>query len=127
MTNDLSWRIPSGGDPRLLRFGLAQIGLATVVAALILFAAAPRAWLGWALAGLVPVALFMAYRKWLAYQQSLAGPDNVWIDAAGVHWLDASGQERTLPRGSVLAFRIGREEDTLRQVPALTLYLEGGF
>jgi hypothetical protein len=27
----------------------------------------------------------------------------------------------------VLAFRIGREEDTLRQVPALTLYLEGGF
>ena len=123
----LSWRIPTRGDPRWLRFGLAQVGLATVVAALVLFAAAPRAWLGWALAGLIPLAVFMAYRRWLAYQRSLAGPDNVRIDTAGLHWLDARGQEQSIGRQSVLAFRVGREEDTLRPVPALTLHLAGGF
>jgi hypothetical protein len=126
-SGNLGWRIPTAGDPRLLRFGLAQVGLATIVAALVLAMAAPRAWLGWGLAGLVPLAVFMAYRKWNRYQQSLAGPDNVRIDDAGLHWHDASGQEQSFRRADVTAFRIAREEDTLREVPALTLYLAGGF
>ena len=124
---ELSWRIPTSGDPRLLRFGLAQVGLATIVAALVLAMAAPRAWLGWGLAGLVPLAIYMAYRKWNRYQQSLAGPDNARIDDSGVHWRDTGGQEQSFRRAEVFAFRIAREEDTLREVPALTLYLACGF
>ena len=123
----LSWRIPTSGDPRLLRLGLAQVGLATIVAALVLMLAAPREWLGWALAGLLPLAVFVAYRKWSRYQRSLAGPDNVWLDAAGLHWLDAAGQRHSFDRSGVSGFRIAREEDTLRPVPALTLYLAGGL
>ncbi len=124
---ELSWRIPTSGDPRRLRFALAQVGLATIVAALVLFAAGPRGWLGWSLAGLVPPAVFMAYRQWKVYRQSLAGANNVRLDRTGLHWLDASGKEQSFRRQDVLAFRIGREEDTLREMPALTLYLAGGF
>ena len=123
----LSWRIPTGGDPRLLRLGLAQVGLSTIVAALILVLAVPRAWLGWAVAGLIPLAILVAYRKWLGYQRSLAGPDNVWIDNAGLRWLDALSQEHSFARDNILGFHIARDQDTLRQVPALTLHLAGGL
>ena len=123
----LRWRIPTTGDPIELRLALAQVGLATVVGALLIFVAMPAEWLAPALAGLIPLAIFVAYRRWAKYQRSLAGPDNVWLDAAGLHWLNAAGTEQALARESVVAFRIAREDDTLRPVPALTLYLAGGF
>jgi hypothetical protein len=126
-TQVLSWRIPTTGDPRLLKLALAQVGLATIVAALVLLVAAPRQWLVPALAGLIPLAIFVAYRRWHRFHQSLIGPANVWIDAAGLHWLDAAGNEQCFSRGDVTAFRIGIEDDTLRAVPALTLLLAGGF
>ena len=125
--SNLSWRIPTSGDPRLLRLALAQVGLATIVAALVLLVAAPRDWLIPALVGLIPLAVLMAFRRWSAYQRSMAGSDNVWIDAAGVHWLDSDGQQRIFGRSEVLGFAIGHDEDTLRSVPSLTLDLAGGF
>ena len=48
--------MPTAGDPHALRLGLAQIGLASIVAALLLFVAMPREWLGLALLGLIPLA-----------------------------------------------------------------------
>ncbi|MDX1948828.1 MAG: hypothetical protein SFU86_25800 [Pirellulaceae bacterium] len=123
----LAWRIPTGPPGPSLRLGIAQIALATVVAALVLVVAAPRAWLGPALIGLAPLAVFVAYRKWLAHQQGVAGPDNVWIDETGVHWLDDASGEQLFARAQVLGFRIGPDPDTLREVPALTLHLAGGF
>jgi hypothetical protein len=123
----LSWRIPTTGDPRLLKLALAQVGLATIVAALVLLVAAPREWLAAALAGLIPLAVFVAYRRWQRFQRSLIGPANVWIDDCGVHWLDAAGNEQVFTRDSVTGFRVGLEAETLRAVPALTLYLTGGF
>jgi hypothetical protein len=123
----LSWRIPTTGDPRRLKLALAQVGLATIVAALVLLVAAPREWLVPALVGLIPLAVFVAYRRWQRFQQSLVGPANVWIDGAGVHWLDAAGAEQQFARDAVTGFRVSIEEDTLRAVPALTLQLAGGF
>src|SRR5256885_1003659 len=122
----LSWRIPTSGDPRLLRLAIAQVGLASVVAALLLFIAVPREWLVPGLLGLIPLAIFMAYVRWSAYRQSLVGDDNVRLDDAGVHWLDAAGQPNSFPRADVLSFHIGRHVDTLRAVPSLTLHLVGG-
>ena len=119
--------MPTAGDPHVLRLGLAQIGLASIVAALVLFVAVPREWLGPALFGLIPLAIFMAYRRWLAYQRSMAGNDNVRIDQAGVHWIDGGGEERTFRRDDIRGFAIGRDADTLRPVPSLTLHLAGGF
>ena len=125
--HDLRWRIPTVGDPIQLRLALAQVGLATVVAALLIFVAMPAEWLAPALVGLIPLAIFVAYRRWAKYQRSLAGPDNVWLDAGGLHWLDASGVPHTFAREGLVAFRIAPEADTLRPVPALTLQLTGGF
>jgi len=122
----LSWRIPTSGDPRLLRIALAQIGLASVVAALLLFVAVPRDWLVPGLLGLIPLAVFIAYRRWNAYQRSMDGPDNVWIDDDGLNWMTAPKIASTLPREFVTGFHIGRHADTLRPVPALTLYLDDG-
>src|SRR5262245_53000785 len=99
--SSLSWRIPITGDPRLLRLALAQVGLATIVAAMILLVAAPREWLVPALVGLIPLAVFMAYWRWNAYRRSLAGADNVRIDTRGVHWLDPQGKERTFRREDI--------------------------
>jgi hypothetical protein len=123
----LSWRVPTTGDPRLLRLALAQVGLATMVAALVLAVAAPRQWLGPSLLGLIPLAVFMAYRRWHAYRQSLEGSDNMRIDEMGFHWLNAGGQAQSFPRQAITGFHIGRDSDTLRPVPALTLHLTGGF
>jgi hypothetical protein len=125
--DELRWRIPTAGDPGYLRLGMAQIGLATVVAALIVLFTAPAAWRGPALAGLLPLAIFVAYRRWLRYQRSLAGDDNVRLDSGGLFWRDPAGTERGFARASVTGFRIGREPDTLRPVEALTLYLAQGF
>jgi hypothetical protein len=122
----LRWRIPPEGDPRILRLKLVQIALATVVCLFALLVAAPREALGLGLAGLIPVAIGMAYWQWRSYRRSLEGPDNTWLDAAGLHWHDAAEREQTLPRHDITAYRVGVEEDTLRPVPALTLYLSGG-
>ena len=124
--DSLRWRIPPEGDPRMLRLGLAQTALASVVCLLALLVAAPREALGLGLVGLAPVSLFIAYWQWRRYRRSLAGPDNTWLDAAGLHWIDASGNEQLLARGQVTGYRIAVEEDTLRPVPALTLHLAGG-
>src|SRR5262249_62355365 len=105
----LSWRVPTSGDPRLLRLGLAQVALAAIVAALVLLVAAPREWLGPSLLGLIPLAIFMAYRRWVSYQRSMQGSDNVWIDAGGLHWLDPAGVEQTFQREAIRGFHIGRE------------------
>src|SRR5437762_4320755 len=123
----LAWRVPTSGDPRLLRLSLAQVGLASIVAALVLLVAAPRQWLGPSLLGLIPLAVFMAYRRWHAYRRSLAGNDNVRIDEFGVHWLNSLGQEHSFQRAAIDGFHIGRDDDTLRPVAALTLHLAGGF
>lgn len=125
--SSLSWRVPTAGDPRLLRIGLAQVGLASVVAALILMVAAPREWLVPGLLGLIPVAIFMAFRRWNTYRQTLEGANNVRIDDEGVHWLNATGQEHSFRRGDIVGFSIGRNSETLRPVSALTLHLAGGF
>ncbi len=110
----------------MLRLKLAQTALATVVSLFVLLVAAPREVLGLGLAGLIPVAIGMAFWQWRRYRRMLAGPDNTWLDAAGLHWLDAAKREQTLPRDEITAYRVGVEEDTLRRVPALTLYLSGG-
>jgi hypothetical protein len=123
----LSWRIPTAGDPRLLRLALAQIGLASVVAGLVLATTMPAEWLAPALAGLVPLAIFMAYRRWKRYQDSMAGEDNVRLDETGLRWLHGSGQEQSFRRDDVTSFHIGASRETLRPVPALTLHLKGGF
>jgi hypothetical protein len=106
---------------------LAQVGLASIVAALLLLVAAPREWLVPGLLGLIPFAIFMAYRRWNTYRHALVGGDNVRIDPLGIHWLDAGGHERTFQRGHVVGFRIGRDHDTLHPVPSLTLHLNGGL
>jgi hypothetical protein len=126
-SGQLRWRIPTTGDPIRLRLALAQVGLATIVGALIILVTVPSEWKGPALVGLLPLAIFVAYRRWSKYQRSLAGPDNVWLDAAGLHWLDGVGDEQAFAREIIVGFRIGPEEDTLRPVPALTLHLAGGF
>jgi hypothetical protein len=125
--DSISWRVPTAGDPRLLRLGLAQVGLASIVAGLVLAATLPSEWMGPALAGLIPLTVFMAYRRWSRYQQSMMGADNVRIDESGLHWHDAAGQSQTFHRDGVTGFTIGRDSDTLRPVPALTLHLSGGF
>ncbi len=107
----------------MLRVKLAQVGLASIVCVLILLVAAPREALAWGLVLLVPVAAFMAYRQWYKYQQTLAGPDNTWIDGEGVHWLDPAGNEQVLSRTEIAGFAIGRDDETLRPVPSLTLLL----
>jgi len=109
-----------------LRLKLAQTALATVVCALILLVTAPPQVLGFGLVTLIPVTIGVALWQWRRYRQSLAGPANTWLDDAGLHWLDAVGHEQKLPRTDVTGFRIGIEEDTLRPVPALTLYMRGG-
>jgi len=123
----LSWRVPTTGDPRLLRVALAQVGLASVVAALVLMVTVPREWLMPGLVGLIPLAIFMAFWRWSAYRRSMAGDDNVWIDDNGVHWLGPTDEENSFRRIDITGFHIGRHVDTLRPVPALTLHLSGGF
>jgi hypothetical protein len=123
----LCWRVPTSGDPRQLRLALAHIGLASIVAALVLVFAGPRDWLVPGLVGLIPLAIFMAFLRWRRYQQLMAGDDNVWLDAAGLHWLDHAGQEQQFRRKDITGFRVGDSRETLRAVPALTLCLNGGF
>jgi hypothetical protein len=124
---ELRWRVPTAGDPALFKVGLAQVGLATIVAALIILLSAPAAWRAMALAGLIPLAIYVAYRRWLTYQRSLGGDDNLRLDQRGLFWRDHAGDERGFEREAVTGYRISQDPDTLRPVPALVLYLAGSF
>ena len=123
----LRWRIPPEGDPRLLRLALTQTVLAAVVCGLVLLVVAPRETVGWCLLALIPISGLVAWWQLRRHRSSLVGPVNTWLDDAGIHWLDGAGHEQTLARREIVGFRIGPEEDTLRDVPALTLHLAGGL
>jgi hypothetical protein len=123
----LEWRVPTTGDPRVLKLAFAQIGMGAIVCALVLWFAAPPEWLAPALLGIVPLAIFLAYRRWQQFHAAMVGPANMRLDQAGLHWLDQEGHERTFPRQSVVGFHIGVDAETLRQIPSLTLHLAGGF
>ena len=123
----LSWRVPTTGDPNLLRLALAQVALASIVAALILLVAVPRDWLVAGMLGLIPLAILMAFHRWRTYHQSMVGPDNMRLDENGLFWIDGAGTEQSFRRDEVVGFHVGRDPDTLRPVPALTLHLRGGF
>ena len=83
--------VPTTGDPRLLRIALAvRVGLHDRGGAGQLLGGGATSLARGGMFGLIPLAIFMAYRRWNAYQRSIAGPDNVRIDDAGVHWIDAA-------------------------------------
>jgi hypothetical protein len=123
----LEWRVPTTGDPRMLRLAFAQIGMGAIVCALVLWVAVPSEWLGPALLGIVPLAIYLAYRRWQKFHAAMVGPANIRLDQAGLHWLDQEGNERTFQRQSVVAYHLGHDPDTLRSIPSLTLHLAGGF
>lgn len=127
MDATLSWHVPHQADPAVLRVRLAQVGLASLVAALILLVAAPPGWQAAGLAGLIPLAGLMALWHWRRHQRQFAGTPNLRLDEAGLHWLDAAGRPHTLARQQIEGFHIAQEAHTLRPVPALTLHLTGGF
>lgn len=127
LPDELRWRVPTDGDPRLLRLAFAQIGMGAIVCALVLLVAAPRDWLVPALLGIIPLAVLLAYRRWRQFELAHQGPDNVRLDASGLHWLDRQEHERTFERSSIVTYNIGHDPDTLRQVPSLVLHLSGGL
>lgn len=128
MSDDtLRWRIPVGSDPQQLRVGLVQLLMASVVSTIILLVAMPPEMFAWALLPMLPLAAILALWKWRRYQRSLAGPDNVWLDARGLHWLDERDRQQTLPRAAAVGYRIASDPDTIRRVPALTLLLQDEF
>ena len=110
----------------MLRAAFVQILMATVVSTLIILVAMPHETLVWSLGSMLPIIAIIAFWKWRRYQQSLEGPENVWLDEAGLHW-HAGDRAQSLSRSDVTTFRIGIEPDTIRQVPALTLLLQDDF
>ena len=119
----LRWRIPTGTESSRQRSSPTSILLTTLIAAIVVAFTSPPQQLPWSLAaiGCISVALVLWRRRAPA-----ALAENVWLDDGGVHW-QVGDQVYDIPRPAALAFRIAREADTLRDVPALTFYLADAF
>jgi hypothetical protein len=122
----LRWRIPPASDEHALQVGCAMVIITGVIGTLVVLVAAPVEVRDFALAAIGLFSLLLAWRQWRRHQRVQAGSDNVWLDSAGVHWLDAHSQEQTLARDTIEAYSIAVDPHTLRQVPALSLQLAGG-
>jgi hypothetical protein len=122
----LRWRIPPASDEHALQVGFAMVLITGVIGALVMLVAAPAEMRDFGLAAIGLFSLLLAWRQWRRHQRVQTGPDNVWLDPAGVHWLDMAGQERSFARAEIVAYRIAVDPHTLRQIPALTLHLAGG-
>src|SRR4051812_9711345 len=96
LPDTLRWRIPEGRLRVSLRFALLRIALATVaVGFLVLFLMPAEVHSGLMTAAII-IALILTAIELLRAWREASGPANVWLDAAGVHWLDARGQEQSL-------------------------------
>ena len=124
---ELSWRIPDEGETQRYRIGALQILVATVFFAAIVVGAAPPDMILPGLAAIVPVAGLLLWRNWRLRGPRRKLPDNVQLGARGVAWLDESGGEHLFARELIESFQLARDEDTVRPVPALLLFLSGGF
>lgn len=123
----LRWRIPEGRSRGSLRFALTQIAFAAVVVGfLILFLTEPQVQPGLVAATVTIALLLAAFQAWRAWREA-SGPANVWLDDAGLHWLDRSGAEQLLARTLVSGFQIGHDQETRRNRASLTLVLAGDF
>jgi hypothetical protein len=122
----LRWRIPPASNEHALQVGVARVLITGVIGALVVIVAAPAEMREFGLAMIGLFSLLLAWRQWRRHQKVQTGSDNVWLDPAGVHWLDMAGQERSFPRAEIVAYHIAVDPHTIRQIPALTLHLAGG-
>jgi hypothetical protein len=122
----LRWRIPPASDEHALQVGFAMVLITGVIGALAVLVAAPAEMREFSLAAIGLFSLLLAWRQWRRHQKVQTGSDNVWLDPAGVHWLDMAGQERSFPRDEIVAYHIAVDPHTLRRIPALTLHLADG-
>ncbi len=122
----LRWRIPPASNEHALQVGFAMVLITGVIGALVVIVAAPAEMREFGLAMIGLFSLLLAWRQWRRHQKVQTGSDNVWLDPAGVHWLDMAGQERSFPRAEIVAYHIAVDPHTIRQIPALTLHLAGG-
>lgn len=122
----LSWRIPLAGEPQLYRIGKLQIVAATLFFGVFVVSVAPKLFLP-SLAAVIPILAYLLWRNWRRKGPGRQLPDNVRIDLRGVAWLDEAGHEHLFGREQIHGFYLGRDKETLRDVPALTLLLAGDF
>lgn len=123
---ELSWRIPLASDPQLYRIGTLQILAATLFFGVFVVSVAPNLLLP-ALAAVIPIMALLLWRNRRRKGPGRKLPDNVRIDSRGVAWLDEAGHEHLFACEQVEGFSLGSDKDTLRDVPALSLWLAGGF
>lgn len=122
----LAWRIPeaSGISPR---FALAQVGFVTVVVCVFLLFLSPTETLAGRLGAVLFLGGLLASWQILRMSQETQGQANLWLDDAGLHWLDREGNSRQIDREAVQAYYIGRDEETSRGVDSLVLILRDEF
>jgi hypothetical protein len=110
-----------------LRFALLQIALATVAVGLLVVFLTPAEFHAGLMSAAITIALLLAAIQLFNAWRESHKPHNVWLDDAGLHWLDAQGSEQMLPRELARGYLIGRDAETRRDLPSLTFVLEGGF
>jgi hypothetical protein len=124
---ELSWRIPVEADPQVVRVRMLRVALAALVCGGVLLLLAPPEM---RTPGLLTIML-LATGLWIYHWRSSLPPrdaeDNARLDDAGFHWIDGGGGRHQFDRREIAGFHIAVEADTLRDVPALTLHLAGGF
>jgi hypothetical protein len=122
----LHWHVPRERR-NSLRFTLIRLACMTVVfASIVYLMTEPEQQLS-AVATVFGIALVVA--AWQTFRLSTAPalPPNVWLDAAGFHWLTADGREHLIPRDQIVDYWLGIDEETHRALPALTFILRDQF
>lgn len=123
----LSWRIPSGDDPLVMRGKVLRSILASVLGGAMIYFLLP-------FEALIPASLLFgalacsitAYHYW-RFRQSLLGDDNIWLDAAGFHWLDAKLHKHNWPRELISGYSITTTDRDTFGRPTIIFERTDGF
>ena len=122
----LSWHVPTSLRPTL-RFELTRVACVTCVFGAILFVMSDPERsltnLGW----VILCGLGLAGWRTLLSQRRGPEPENVWLDAVGLHWINLRQEARVIHRDAITGYWIGHDEQTRFAVPSLTLLLREGF
>jgi hypothetical protein len=104
-----------------------RIALSTVAVGFLVLFLTPAEVHSGLMTAAIAIAVCLIVIELVRYWRETTKPANVWLDDAGLHWLDAQGGEQLLSRSLLRSYLIGHDEETRRDLASLTFVLDGGF
>jgi len=125
-TSRLAWRIPLEGQGSAFRRGYLRLMMASVLCLLLLWFFGGEGVRVWGVVAVIVITLVSLVVLRIRTAPPAGPEDNVWLDSAGLHWVNEHGGQGTLDREKMDSYFLSLDPEAIRGRPSLIFRLQSG-